>query len=151
MKQTPRNIGAAIKDIYAARNKLRMAFPELSFTLDGNLVGDIGEAIAMHDYKLIPLGKGTKGHDFKTLTGKKVQVKATQQTTKGVGLGQKKEHFEHLVVFQILEDGTYSILFDGPGDYIDKAWEHKKSASLSVLQLKKLNEHVKKNKEHLLK
>jgi hypothetical protein len=150
MKQTPRNIGAAIKDLYAARNKLRRAFPELSFTLDGNLVGDIGEAIAIDDYKLISLGKGTKQHDFKTQTGEKVQVKATQQTKGGVGLGQEQEHFEHLVVFQIFEDGTYSILFDGPGGYIDKAREHKTSASLTVLQLKKLNSEVKTSERILI-
>jgi hypothetical protein len=144
MKQTPKNIGAVIKDLYTARNKLRRAFPDLSFTLDGNLVGDIGEAIAMHEYKLTPFRKGTKRHDFKTRTGKKVQVKATQQTKKGVGLGQKKEHFQHLIVFQISEDGRYSVLFDGPGKYIDKARANKKSPSLSVLQLQKLNCGVKK-------
>jgi hypothetical protein len=149
MKQTPRNIGAAIKDLYKARNRLRKAFRDLPFTLDGNLIGDIGEAIAMHDFELIPLRKGSKGHDFKTQSGKLVQVKATQQTKKGVGLGQKKVHFEHLVVFQIFEDGTYSILFDGPGGYIDKAWAHKKSASLSAIQLGRLNSEVKQS-ERLL-
>ena len=149
MKPTPRNIGVVIRKLYAARNKLREAFPRLSFTLDGNLIGDIGESIAMGEYKLIPLKKGAKRHDFQTRGGKKVQVKATQQTKKNVGLGQKKEHFQHLVVFQIFEDGRYSILFDGPGKYIDKAWAHKTSPSLSVLQLQRLNADVK-SKEKLL-
>ena len=150
MKRAPRNIGAAIKKLYAARNELRQAFPKLDFTLDGNLIGDIGEAIAMHDYRLIPLGKGAKQHDFKTRTGKMVQVKATQQTKAGVGLGRTKVHFEHLVIFQIFEDGRYSILFDGPGDYIDKATAHKTTPSLSVLQLRGLDREVKSS-ERLLK
>jgi hypothetical protein len=46
MKRIPRNLGAVIKALYAARNKLRKAFPNLSFTLDGNLVGDIDKARA---------------------------------------------------------------------------------------------------------
>jgi hypothetical protein len=150
MKSAPRRIGPIIRKLYAARNQLRKAFPKLSFTLDGNLVGDIGEAIAAADYQLNPLPKGTKRHDFMHPNGTKVQVKATQQTKGNVGLGRDKQRFEHLVVFQIRENGTYSVLFDAPGRYINKAWKGKKTASLSVLQLKALNAEVRP-KERILR
>ena len=143
MNAVPRGIGDIIKRLYAARNELRQAFPGLSFTLDGKLVGDIGEAIAMDAYRLIPLAAGAKRHDFRTEAGREVQVKLTQQTKGNVGLGRSKQRFEHLVVLQVFEDGTYSVLFDGPGEYIDRAWAHKKSASLSILQLRRLNDSVK--------
>ena len=152
MKETPRKIGAAIKRLYAARNELRNAFPELPFTLDGKLVGDIGEAIAIGDFQFKKLPENTKRHDFVSPSGKYVQIKATQQTTPGksVGLGNKKEKFDHLIVIQIHENGTYSVLFDGPGGYVVTARAHKKSASLSVLQLQMLNHQVRNN-ERLLK
>jgi hypothetical protein len=124
-------------------------FPELRFALDGNLVGDIGEAIAISDFKLKKLKPGTTLHDFKTKKGKLVQVKTTQQTApgKGVGLGLIKRSFDHLLVLQLLERG-YEVLYNGPGKYVDKARAHKKSASQSVKQLKVLDSGVTK-KERL--
>jgi hypothetical protein len=118
-------------------------FPELPFALDGNLIGDIGEAIAICHFGLKKLNSGTKLHDLKTKSGKLVQVKATQHTVpgKGVGLGLIKRSFDHLIVIQLLERG-YEILYDGPGSYVDEARAHKKSASLSVGQLQKLNREV---------
>lgn len=145
MKKTPRDIGEAIKRLYAARNELHKAFPELPFTLDGKLVGDIGEAIAIADLGLIKLKEGTKLHDFKTKSGGLVQVKTTQQHLpgRGVGLGLKKESFEHLLVIQLSEEGTYTILFDGPGRYVDEARAHRRTPSLTVSQLRRLNGQVK--------
>jgi hypothetical protein len=147
MKETPRDIGDSIRRLYIARNELRNAFPELAFTLDGKLIGDIGEAIAIADYGLIKLKEGSKLHDFKTADGRLVQVKTTQQhkAGTGVGLGLKKESFEHLIVIQLSEEGTYRILFDGPGRYVDEARRHRSSPSLTVSQLKKLNDKVNKN------
>lgn len=144
MNNTPRNIGETIKRLYAARNELHKAFPELPFTLDGKLVGDIGEAIAIADLKLIKLKEGTPLHDFKTSNGKLVQVKTTQQHLpgKGVGLGLKKESFDHLIVIQLSEEGTYKILFDGPGRYVDEARVHKSTPSMTVSQLRRLNGQV---------
>jgi hypothetical protein len=144
MKPAPRNIGPVVKELYAARNKLRAVFQELSFTLDGNLIGDIGEAIAIADFGLTKLRGNSKGHDFSDAKGRKVQVKLTQQTTPGkpVGLGNKKQTFEHLIVIQMAEDGSYRILYDGPGAYIDAARAHKSSPSLSVKQLTELQQQV---------
>lgn len=147
----PRNSGKVIKKLYAARDELRNLFFEskLPFPLDGMLIGDIGEAIAIYEFGLKKLRAGTKLHDFETHDGRMVQIKATQKISGSVGLGREKQSFVHLIVFQIFEDGTYSVLFDGPGSYIDEARKDKKSASLSVLQLKNWNERVK-SKERIL-
>lgn len=139
-----KNLQQILGGLYEARNALRKLFPGLSFTLDGKLVGDIGEAIARHDFGLQQLPAGTPRHDFCSRDGRSVQVKTTQATkgASGVGLGLTKQSFEHLLVIQITEDGGYGILFDGPGRYIDAARKHKKSPSLSVNQLERLNSHV---------
>lgn len=151
MKPFPKKIGEILKKLRSARDELRAAFPQMPFSLDGNLVGDIGEAIAISDLGLEKLKPSSKLHDCKAKDGTLVQVKTTQQTTpgKGVGLGLIKKSFNHLIVIQLFQNG-YEILFDGPGTMIDKARAHKISPSLSVLQLKRLNADVKP-KEKLLR
>ncbi|MFC2135316.1 DUF6998 domain-containing protein [Bacteroidota bacterium] len=152
MKIKTLNIGPVIKQLYDARNQLRKRFPEFSFTLYGKLVGDIGEAIAIHEFGFEKLKSGTKRHDCVTSDNKKVQIKTTQQSKSSatVGLGNKKQKFQYLIVLQISEDGKYNILYDGPGKYINKAWKYKKSPQLSISQLKCLNDQVKKS-ERLVK
>jgi hypothetical protein len=133
-----------IRDLYAARNALKAECSDFPFTLDGKLIGDLGEAIAMHDLGLERLPPGSALHDFKTADGRLVQVKTTQAAREGqgVGLGLNKQSFQQLLVLQLSEEGTYSVLYDGPGHYIDEARRHKKSASLSVGQLRRLNAMV---------
>lgn len=149
MRPFPKEIEPAIKKLRLARDELKRAFPELRFALDGNLVGDIGEAIAISDFGLTKLKPGSRLHDFQTSDGKLVQIKTTQQTKpgKGVGLGLIKKSFEHLIVIQLLENG-YEILFDGYGKRVDAARAHKKSPSLSVKQLSELNDRPN---EHIVK
>jgi hypothetical protein len=137
----PDSLRGPFKKLLAARDELRKAFPELSFALDGNLVGHIGEAIAISEFKLERLPAGSKTHDFKAPNGTQVQIRTTQQNKSGggVGLGLVKTSFEHLIVIQLSESGTYSVLYDGPGRYIDEATKHKAGASLSVGHLQRLN------------
>ncbi|GAA0685421.1 hypothetical protein GCM10009104_08760 [Marinobacterium maritimum] len=141
----------ALKQLYAARNELRRHFPSLPFTLDGRMIGDVGEAIATTHWGLKQLPSNSKTHDVMTGTGISVQIKTTQhiQNGKGVGLGLDKRSFEHLIVIQIHEDATYNVLYDGPGSYIDKKRDGKKSASLTVKQLRELNEVVSANEKIL--
>lgn len=145
MTRSAKSLEPIIKQLYQARNELRALFPELPFTLDGRLVGDIGEAIALQEFGLIPLPACSELHDFLTDDGRKVQVKTTQATAtgRGVGLGLTKQSFEHLIVIQLSEHGTFSVLYDGPGFYIDDARSHRKTPSLTIGQLQRLNEKVK--------
>jgi len=145
MKHSTKKIGPILKRLYKARNELRTLFPKFPFTLDGNLIGDIGEAIAIQDFGLEKLSRGTKGHDFKTKDGILVQVKATQAVKGGVGLGLIMQSFEHLIVIQLTEDGEYGILYDGRGHLIDSVRTHRKTPSLTVNQLRKLNAKVADN------
>lgn len=144
MSKSTKSLQPIIKRLYEARNQLRELFPELPFTLDGKLIGDLGEAIAIQDFGFTKLPEGTPIHDFATDDGKHVQIKTTQaiDPNRGVGLGLTMQSFDHLIVIQISEEGTYEILFDGPGSIIDKARSHRKTPSLTVSQLQKLNQQV---------
>ncbi len=134
----PKPIPQALRTLYSARNQLAAAFPDHGFTIDGNIVGDIGEAIAAAAFGLTKLKANTKGHDMQTPDGRLVQVKATQARPayRGVGLGLLKRTFELLLVLEFDEAGYYEVLYNGPGSYIDAARHRKKSASLSRRQLR---------------
>jgi hypothetical protein len=145
---SPEPIAAALKDLYEAQAMLKSAFPEWPFSLDGKLIGDIGEVIAQKAFGLSRLPEGEKNHDMVTQEGLPVQVKATQKDrdSKPVGLGLKKTTFEHLIVIEFDREGLYEVLFNGPGSYIDEARSHKASASLSRRQLRELQKVVPADK-----
>lgn len=146
MKCSTQKIAPVLKRLYQARNELREMFPDFKFTLDGNLIGDIGESIAQQDFGFTKLKTGVRGHDFETKKGARrclVQVKTTQAVKGGVGLGLNRQSFDHLIVIQLTIEGDYGILYDGPGSLIDAARAHKTTHSLSVKQLRDLNGKVK--------
>lgn len=74
----PGRMAPIVRRLYRARNDLRRAVRGLHFSLDGKLIGDIGEAVATQHFGLERLPEGTKGHDFRVAGGRLVQVKATQ-------------------------------------------------------------------------
>lgn len=141
-KRASSRLRPILRRLYEARDELRAHFPDLKFTLDGNLIGDIGEAIAMQDFGLRKLPAGTRGHDFEAPDGRLVQVKTTQTVKGGVGLGLTKQSFEHLLVLQLTAEGDYRVLFDGPGSLIDEACTHLTSPSISLNRLRELDRQV---------
>lgn len=116
-----------ITDLYCTRDRLRKLFNDeyddrLRFTLDGNLIGDIGEGIACYHFDLELLPRGTKVHDAVTKNEpkKNVQIKTTQGDRVGLGLNQSD--FEYLIVILIdPESRSYSIVYNGPGSLIREA------------------------------
>lgn len=74
------SLPSEVRHLIHARNSLRERFAAtgLRFTLDGNLVGDLGEAIAAELFALTLVAqRGLKGIDAIATDGRKVQVKAT--------------------------------------------------------------------------
>ena len=72
-------IPEAVKQLLEIVRLLQEAYPAKRFTLDGRLVGDIGEVLAEESYDL-QLSTGLqKHHDAVTADGRHVQIKATMQ------------------------------------------------------------------------
>ena len=105
-----------IRELIAARNQLRkryLAFG-LQFTLDGKLVGDIGEAIASEMFGIQLAEGNATGIDGYAPDGRTVQVKAT-----GTGRGPVFRHVDrcadHLLFFSLdFETLTGEVVFNGP-------------------------------------
>jgi hypothetical protein len=69
----------AIRQMLGIMEQLRSAYPKKKFTLDGRLVGDLGECLVENVYNL-ELFEGLKNHhDGKTPDEKYVEIKATMK------------------------------------------------------------------------
>lgn len=117
-----------IAELIAARDKVRGHYAqklramgsnvELSFTLDGNLIGDLGEALAADLFGITLVE--TKSHeaiDGFTPDGRSVQVKATG-TRRGPAFRQTETRADHLIFLDLdLENATGEIVYNGPEHY----------------------------------
>jgi hypothetical protein len=72
-------IRRAVGDMLAIVDKLCIAYPKKRFTLDGRLVGDIGEVLVESAYDLTLFEDVQHHHDAKTSDGRLVQIKATMK------------------------------------------------------------------------
>jgi hypothetical protein len=120
-------LNEALLNIFKGIEQLREAFPEKKFTVDGRLVGDIGEAIAQRDYDLELYKKLQKGYDA-TSNGNKVQIKATfkDQLT-------FKEVPDFYLGLKLYSDGNYEEIYNGPGRYIKEKYGHRKGVGKELL------------------
>ncbi len=99
--------------LVAIVGSLRDNFPNKKFTLDGRLVGDIGETIAELEYDLVTFKKLRKGYDAVTSDGRPVQIKATFKDRLTF-----KNTEGYLLGFKIDYDGSYSEVYNGPAKHI---------------------------------
>lgn len=105
-----------IKQLYKITNELEQTYPGRKFTVDGHLVGSIGEVIVAEYYGLSLLPNSTKTHDAVSKEGKQVQIKATQ--VKGIAISSEPDY---LIVIRILPDGSWEEIYNGPGK---AAWDN---------------------------
>tara|TARA_R110000868_G_scaffold133642_3_gene345325 strand:- start:7696 stop:8202 length:507 start_codon:yes stop_codon:yes gene_type:complete len=117
-----------IKKLVSAQKDLRRHYQailhergseaELKFTLDGNLVGDIGEALAaqMFGVRLVEI-KSNEGIDGYAPDGRTVQVKTTG-TGRGPAFRCVETRADHLLFFDLdFEACRGKIVFNGPEHY----------------------------------
>ncbi|MEF2549942.1 hypothetical protein VQ042_00995 [Aurantimonas sp. A2-1-M11] len=106
----------AIEDLVRARNRLREHFGSsgLRFTLDGNLLGDLGEAIAAEMFGMQIGGRGMTGIDGVAPDGRTIQVKVTA-SNRGPAFRMVDKRADHLLFFDLdVETAKGSIVFNGP-------------------------------------
>jgi hypothetical protein len=107
----------AVREMLAIVKRLEASYPHKKFTLDGRLVGDIGEILAEEAYDLKLFADMTKHHDGTCSDGRLVQVKATMKSQ----LTFPGDHIPNYYLgIKIHPDGTFTEIFNGPGAL---AWE----------------------------
>jgi hypothetical protein len=120
--------------------QLESLYPGRSFTLDGHLVGSIGEVLAAELYGLRLLPSSNPCHDATCPAGRNVQVKLTQRSREAI-----YEQPDHLIVLRVEPDGTVAEVYNGPGSL---PWmsagpiQKNGQRSVSITTLSKLNNAV---------
>lgn len=135
-------ITSALGQIFDGIERLKAAFPHRVFTIDGRLVGDVGEVIAALAYDIELDTVQRRAHDAKTSSGRDVQVKATfkdQLTIRAVP--------DLYLGFKLYPSGEFEEIFNGPGRLIADRFSHRKGFGISLLsfpisELRKLSSQV---------
>lgn len=99
-----------LDDLYAASDGLEQMFPGRKFTLDGHLVGSIGEVTAAFIFDLDLNPASTTGHDARAVDGREVEIKLTQGNSVSI-----RHEPEHLIVLHRPKNGRLRIIYNGPG------------------------------------
>lgn len=140
-------IHQAVKDMLQIVEKLQKSYPKKKFTLDGRLVGDLGEILVEEDYDLELYEGLEKHHDGETSDGRRVQIKTTMKSS----LTFPVDHIPHYYIgIKVHSDGTYTEIFNGPGSVAWNAVKGRKPTktnlhSITLSALKKLNAEVPEN------
>ena len=131
---------SVVQKLVVARNELKSHYHSsgLKFTLDGNLVGDLGEAIAAEIFGVILSKASVEGWDGHAPDGRTVQVKATG-TGRGPAFRDVKSRAEHLLFFDLdFESLTGKVVFNGPEfialEKMPDSWVGQRSVTRSQIE-----------------
>ncbi|MBO4909330.1 MAG: hypothetical protein J5476_08635 [Lachnospiraceae bacterium] len=94
-------------------DELEDRFPGKKFTLDGHLLGSMGEVLAEYYYQIKPYRNSAKTHDGE-VGGKRVQVKITQGDS--VDINDVPDYL--LVLFLNKKDGSVYEVYNGPCEWL---------------------------------
>jgi len=94
-------------------DELESLWPGRSFTVDGHLIGSVGEVLAAEQYDLDLLPCSAACHDGRhRASGTPVQIKVTQRGAVAFASGDIPEH---VLALKLLPDGRLVEFFNGPG------------------------------------
>ena len=135
----------AIGELLGIVARLRDSYPKRRFTLDGRLVGDLGEVLVGDAYEVELYPKLQKHHDAVASGERKVQIKATMKDS----LTFPADHVpDYYLGIKIHPDGSFDEVFNGPGAIAGKAVRNRKPTktnlhSITINALRELSAEVK--------
>ena len=131
---------AIIQDLFRTVCELESRYPGRKFSIDGHLLGSIGEVIAAEYYGLTLLPNSSERHDAKDRPGRLIQIKATQIDRISIS-----SEPDYLIVIQITSDGNWSEIYNGAGSRVwNNAGKMQKNGQrpISIAKLKLLMKSV---------
>lgn len=137
-------IQCAVKQMLQIVEQLQNKYPRKKFTLDGRLIGDIGEILVENTYDVSLHERLRKHHDGITSDGRQVQIKATMQNSLTFPVDHVPDYY---IGIKINADGTFREIFNGPGEIASEAIKNRKPTktnlhSVSISTLETLNQKV---------
>lgn len=120
-----------IVDLHNSVNELSKLFPEKKFTLDGRLVGDIGEVVAEELYEIEIFEKNTPYYDAKAkYADLDIQIKATFKESLTF-----THNPDYYIGIKFNKDGSFEEIYNGPGKYIYNEFKERKGIGTKLLSL----------------
>ena len=116
-----RDIPSLVLELNALVSELNERYKPLGrrFTLDGHLVGSLGEVYAHENYGVELVVSSNKGFDG-LCKGRQVEIKVTQRSE--ITLSSQPEH---LLAFRMRSDGIFEEIYNGPGAPVWDTVKHK--------------------------
>ena len=143
-KRSEISIPEALKELQAIVTRLQQRYQKKKFTLDGRLVGDLGEVLAESIYEIQLFSGLEKHYDAVASNGRMVQIKTTLKES----LTFPCDHIpDYYLGIKILPDGSCQEIFNGPGKSVYGLVKNRKSTktnlhSIGIKSLLKQNEYV---------
>jgi uncharacterized protein DUF6998 len=100
----------AVAKLYEAVEELEKEFNR-PFTIDGHLMGSIGEVLARQVFGLILHDPSHQGHDGRCNTRGEVEIKITARNSVAF-----RGDCNHLIVFKVLNHEEAELIYDGLGE-----------------------------------
>lgn len=124
------------------------------FTIDGHLIGSIGEILVAEAFDLELLNNSTPNVDAITKDNREVQIKATQIDRVSFSTSPNHEAPQHVIVIHIKKNGEWELIYNGPGakvyENLGKAQSNGQS-QISLAKLEKLMVSVPGEDQLLMK
>ena len=140
-----KSITEIIQDLFETVRELEQRYPGRKFSIDGHLLGSLGEVIAAEHYGLTLLPNSYEKHDAKDKQSRMVQIKATQINRIAIS-----SEPDYLIVIQITPDGNWSEIYNGVGSRVwNNAGKMQKNGQrpISIAKLRALMESVQENEK----
>jgi hypothetical protein len=137
-------IHVAVKELLEIVEALHKRYPKKKFTLDGRLVGDLGEVLVAAEYDIILYEGLAKHHDGETSDGRLVQIKTTMKDS----LTFPVDHIpDYYLGIKVHPDGSFSEIFNGPGLAACEAIKNRAPTktnlhSIPISKLEKMNRNI---------
>jgi len=137
-------IPTAVQQMLNIVEQLGEAYPSKKFTLDGRLVGDIGEILVEEAYDVALFPEMQRHHDGASSDGRLVQIKASMKGSFTFPCDHIPNYY---IAVQIHPNGTIEEIFNGPGAIAWRAVKNRKASktnlhSISSSKLRSLQKDV---------
>lgn len=132
-----------VQQLIGIVNELEEDFHGRHFTLDGHLVGSIGEVMASYYYGIDLYTASAVAHDGE-IDGKQIQIKITQQ--EDIVINHEPEY---LIALYLNKNGNVYEIYNGPGkepwDSASKRDSHN-NRHMRVNKLMEIDQHVEEDR-----
>lgn len=133
-------VPALVAELYRIVDRLEELFPGRPFTIDGHLLGSIGEVLAAYYYGLDLTAPSTEGCDAESIQVGRIEIKTTQRSSVAF-----RSQPPHVLVFRLGRDGAAEEIFNGPGalvwPFVGKPQKNGQR-SISLAKLRQLQQQV---------